>query len=173
MNSCQVIFQGMFVLENLWTLWTIIPSGYDVLGIDMTFDIRSILGMISTLKALIPRSTTEICHHSFNLSWKMHGTLKLFFMHSCQMIVKGNFVLEKLWTLWAIITSWYDVLGINVALDIVRISRLISALGAFIQSITQNRHQWFNAVCKTDKFYISSKVHAHRSFLCFWLRWWL
>ena len=57
------------------------------------------------------------------------------------MIVEGNFVLEKLWTLWTIITRGYDMLGINVALDIVRISRLISTLGAFKLSITKNRHQ--------------------------------
>ena len=56
------------------------------------------------------------------------------------MIVQGNFVLEKLGTLRAIITSRYDVLGINVALDIVRISRLISTLGALVVSITKNRH---------------------------------
>ena len=57
------------------------------------------------------------------------------------MIVEGNFVLEKLWTLWAIITRGYDMLGINVALDIVRIWRPIPTLGAFILSITKNRHQ--------------------------------
>ena len=49
-----MVFQGMFVLENFWTLWTVIPSGYDVLGIDMTLDRRRTLRMISTLKALIP-----------------------------------------------------------------------------------------------------------------------
>ena len=61
-------------------------------------------------------------------------------MRSCQMIVQGNFVLEKLGTLRAIITSRYDVLGINVALDIVRIARLISTLGALVVSVTKNRH---------------------------------
>ena len=64
----------------------------------------------------------------------------MFFMRSCQMIVQGNFVLEKLGTLRAIITSRYDVLGINVALDIVRISRLISTLGALVVSVTKYRH---------------------------------
>ena len=61
-------------------------------------------------------------------------------MRSCQMIVQGNFVLEKLGTLRAIITSRYDVLGINVALDIVRISRLISTLGALVVSVTKYHH---------------------------------
>ena len=56
------------------------------------------------------------------------------------MIVQGNFVFEKLRTLRAIITSRYDVLGINVPLDIVRISRLISTLGALVVSIAKNRH---------------------------------
>ena len=136
-----MVFQGMFVLENLWTVWTIIASGYNVFGIDMTLDIGGNLRMVSTLKALIPRSASEICHHSFNLSWKMHWSLKLFFVHSCHMIVEGNFVLEKFRTLWTIITSGYDMLGINVALDIVRILRPISTLGAFKLSITKNRHQ--------------------------------
>ena len=54
MNSSQMIFQGMFVLKNLWTLWTIVASGYNVFSIDMTLNIGGNLGMISTLKALIP-----------------------------------------------------------------------------------------------------------------------
>ena len=54
MNSSQMIFQGMFVLKNLWTLWTIVASGYNVFSINMTPDIGGNLGMISTLKALIP-----------------------------------------------------------------------------------------------------------------------
>ena len=70
MNSCQMIFQGMFVLENLWTLWTIIASGYNVFSINMTPDIGGNLGMISTLKALKPWSTSKIYHHALNLRCK-------------------------------------------------------------------------------------------------------
>ena len=60
-------------------------------------------------------------------------------MCSCYVIVEGNFVLEVPRTVWAIIASRYDVLGVNVALDIVGIGP-ISTLGTFILPITI-RHQ--------------------------------
>ena len=44
-----MIFQGMFVFENFWTVWTIIASGDYVFGIDMTLNIGGNLRMVSTL----------------------------------------------------------------------------------------------------------------------------
>ena len=149
-----MIIQGNFVSQNFWTLRAAVTSGHKVLGVNVALDIVWNFGLISTLKALIPSTATKRCHHSLNLSCKkqcnvrdryviiLYSNSKLIFIslkrlvNSCQMIVQGMFVLEKLWAVWAIITSWHNVFRIDMTFDIGWDLGMISTLQALIPGAT-------------------------------------
>ena len=66
------------------------------------------------------------------------------------MVVEGNFVPENLCTVWARIARRYNVLSINVSLDIRRVSRKISTLGTLVLPAIQESHHGFNPGCKME-----------------------
>ena len=68
-NSCQMVVEGNFVSEDLWTLRTAITSGNNVLCIDMALHIVTLIGQIATLKTLIS-NTIHLCHQRFYSSCK-------------------------------------------------------------------------------------------------------